>query len=258
MRFYTIQDVTRFLINPLFPVFFIGLILLCRRQLTRKGLLLLLIYLYAVSIPCTSRLIMNRWWMADTVNRKGHYQVAVVPGGMVDYKWYVRHEAENGREISGFVSGYQQLGRSSGRILMGAAAIKSGLADTLLISDVMVRGVNETKILLDFLNRQGIPPEKIVVHGKPRHTLAEARSVRAYCEKNGIEKILLITSANHMRRAAALFRKQGLAPDLLSIPREHRPITWESFIPSGDGLEDTYLILYEMVGYLAYLARGEL
>lgn len=258
MPFYTAQDVGRFFLNPLFPVFFIGLVLLLKKERTRFGLLFLLLYLYGVSIPYTSQIVMARWSVPDTVDRHSRYDAAVVLGGMVDYKWYVKHAAENEEEIFKYVSDYQQLGQSSARILMGAAALKSGLADTLLLSNVSIKGVNETRILLDLLARQGIEPGKIAVHGKVYNTLAEAKSVKAYCESKGIKRILLITSANHMRRAAALFRKQGLTPDLLSVSRDNRPITRESFVPSGDGLEDTYGMLYELVGYTAYLIRGNL
>ncbi len=258
MPFYTAQDMGRFFLNPLFPVFFIGLVLLFKKQRTRLGLLLLLAYLYGVSIPFTSQIVMARWYMPDTVDRHSRYDAAVVPGGMVDYKWYVKHAAANEEEIFKYVSDYQQLGQSSARILMGAAAIKSGLVDKLLLSNVTIKGVNETRILLDLLERQGIDAGKIAVHGKVRNTLAEAKSVKAYCESNGIKRVLLITSANHMRRAAAFFRKQGLNPDLLSVSRDNRPITRESFVPSGDGLEDTYWMLYEIVGYTAYLIQDKL
>ena len=258
MPFYTAQDVGRFFLNPLFPAFFIGVILLLRKQRTRLGLLLLLTYLYGASIPYTAQVIMEKWCVADTVNRQKPYDAAVVLGGIVDYKWYVRHSIENEEEIFRYLSGYQQLGKSSGRILMGVAAIKSGLAKTLLLSNVSIKGVNETRILIDFLEKQGIDPGRIAVHGKVRNTLAEAKSVKAYSENNGIKSILLITSANHMRRAAAHFRKQGLNPDLLSVSRDNTPITWESFVPSGDGLEDTYGMLYEIVGYTVYLIQGKL
>jgi uncharacterized SAM-binding protein YcdF (DUF218 family) len=258
MPFYTAQDWARFFLNPLFPAFFIGLILLLKRERTRLGLLFLLVYLYGVSIPFTAQFVMARWSVPDTVNRQQVYDAAVVPGGMIDYKWYVRHGVENEKKIFGQVSDYEQLGQSSARILMGAAAVKSGLAKTLLLSKVTLQGVNETGILLEFLKRQGIDSRKIAVHGKVRHTLAEAKSVKAYCDANGINSILLITSAKHMRRAAAFFRKQGLNPDLLSVSRDNTPITGESFVPSTDGLTDTYWMFYEIVGYTAYLIQGKL
>ena len=258
MPFYTAQDVARFFLNPLFPAFFIGLVLLLKKERTRFGLFFLLVYLYGVSIPYPSQVVMARWSVADTVDRHSRYDAAVVLGGIVDYNWYVLHASENEAGIFKHVSGYQQLGQSSARILMGAAAVKSGLADTLLLSNVSIKGVNETRILLDFLERQGIDAKKIAVHGKVRHTLAEAKSVKTYCENNGIKRILLITSANHMRRAAALFRKQDLNPDLLSVSRDNTPITWESFVPSEDGLEATYVMLNEIAGYTAYLLKGKL
>ena len=258
MPFYTTQDAVRFFLNPLFPAFILLLILLLKRTRTRGWVLTLLLYLYAVSIPCTAQVVMPRWEMADTVDRGKHYDAAVVLGGVVDYKWHAKHSAPGEREIFRYLVNHQQLGQSAARVLMGVTVIKSGLAEKLLLSNVSMRGVNETKILQDFYRAQGIGEDRIAIHGKVRNTLAEAKSVKTYCEQHNIKEILLITSASHMRRAAALFRKQGLDPALLSVSRENSPITRQSFVPSADGLDATYVMLLELVGYSGYALRGDI
>ncbi|MGV1100456.1 YdcF family protein [Thiovibrio sp. JS02] len=254
----TPQAAAQFLLNPLFPAFFLLLVFFLKRQRTRFGMLVLLVYLYIVSVPVTSKMVMDRWWVPDTVDYGKQYEAAVVLGGIVDYKWYVRHANSADRMMLDQLSCYHHFGESADRILMGGAVVKKGLAPILLLSDVTVRGVHETKLLVDFLHKQGVEDEKIVVHGRPSNTLAEAKNVKEYVAQHGLKKIILITSANHMRRAAAFFRKQGLEPALLSVSRDMSPITWESFVPSSDGLEDTYLMLYELVGYASYAFLGKL
>ncbi|MFZ5775930.1 MAG: YdcF family protein [Thermodesulfobacteriota bacterium] len=258
MPFYNTQDAVRFFLNPLFPAFLLLLWLLLKKERRRGGVLALLCYLYLVTIPCTAQVVMRRWEVEDTVDRSKRYDAAVVLGGVVDYKWYLRHSTPGEREIFQGLANYQQFGQSAARVLMGASVIKSGLADKLLLSQVSIRKVNETRIVQDFYRNQGIGDDKIAVHGRVRNTLAEAKSIKAYCEQNNLKDILLITSASHMRRAAALFRKQGLEPALLSVSRQNTPITRESFVPSADGLEATYSMLLELVGYSGYALRGDI
>lgn len=255
---FTWQAAAQFLVHPLFPAFsFLGL-LLFKKQRTRMNILVLLLYLYMVSIPYTSQFLLQRWAMADTVEDGRHYGAAVVLGGIVDYRWYQKHSRGKDKEMFQYLSCYHQIGQSAARILMGVAVIKSGLADRLLLNNVQLPGVDETAILLDFLRKQGVEEERIVVHGRVRDTLAEARSIKRYCEEQGIEDIILITSANHMRRAATSFRKQGLDPALLSVSRDQGPVSWESFVPSATALGDTYRMFYEMAGFVVYRFQSKL
>lgn len=257
MGFY-VQDAAKFLINPLVPAFVFLLIMLVRRHRSRWQVFLFILYLYAVSVPATARIVMGHWWVPDTVNRQQQYDAAIVLGGIVNSDWYVAHRTKEGREVLGQLPCYHHLGESADRILMGVAVVKTGLVQKLLISDVTINGVSETEILLDFLRKQGIDEQQFVVHEKVRNTLAEARSIKKYCDQHGVEKILLITSANHMRRAAAFFRKEDLAPDLLSVSRYVIREGWEDLIPSAKGLNATYDMLYEVVGYGSYFLLGKL
>lgn len=255
---FTWQAAAQFLVHPLFPAFFLLLLLLVKRKRTRLNILLLLLYLYAVSIPYTPQLLLDWWAIPDTMEEGRQYGAAVVLGGIIDYKWYQRHSAGREKEMFQYLSCYHHIGQSAARILMGVAVVKGGQAERLLLNNVQLGSVDETAILLDFLRKQGVGEEQIVVHGRVRDTLAEAQSVQRYCQEQGVGDILLITSANHMRRAATSFRKQGLEPALLSVSREEGPVTWESFVPSAAALGDTYRMLYEMSGFLVYRLQGKL
>jgi uncharacterized SAM-binding protein YcdF (DUF218 family) len=65
-----------------------------------------------------------------------------------------------------------------------------------------------------------------------------------------------------MRRAAALFRKQGLSPDLYSVVRTPSVLVklkkLKNYVPSPTGLKSSMGCLYEMVGYLGYFIKGDI
>ncbi|HIJ79723.1 MAG: YdcF family protein [Desulfobulbaceae bacterium] len=254
----TLQDLAKFLINPLLPAFVFLLLLLLSKKHCRKGVFLFMLYLYLAAAPATSKLVMAQWRVADTVTNDKRYEAVAVLGGVADFDWYLRHGSMPAGEMFRYIEGYQHFGDSVDRLLMGAAVVKKGQAAKILVSDVVCKGVSETELVLAFLQGQGIEQNRIAVHGRVINTLGEAGSIKSYCEQHGIGRLLLITSASHMRRAAALFKKQGLAPDLLSVSRYPAVLEWDDYIPSAQGIDATKNMLYELVGYLSYRVRGDL
>lgn len=93
-----------------------------------------------------------------------------------------------------------------------------------------------------------------------RNTFEDAVEARKLFEARGWPKdILLVTSAFHMRRSAALFRKQGFtvheaATDFFTDTEPY----WQLFalLPSENALQATFLAVHEWVGYLAYKILG--
>jgi uncharacterized SAM-binding protein YcdF (DUF218 family) len=69
----------------------------------------------------------------------------------------------------------------------------------------------------------------------------------------GVKRVLLVTSAWHLPRAAASFRAQGL--EVIAAPTGFRgPVveSWFAFVPQVTGLRDSNLALHELGGRLAY------
>ena len=75
----------------------------------------------------------------------------------------------------------------------------------------------------------------------------------------GIRKVILVTSAMHMPRAAAAFRKAGFA--VTPSPGDFRTGWGEGgpfdrFLPSLNSMEDSERTLHEWLGLWAYRLRG--
>ncbi|MBL9076668.1 MAG: YdcF family protein [Planctomycetes bacterium] len=69
----------------------------------------------------------------------------------------------------------------------------------------------------------------------------------------GVRRVLLVTSAWHMPRAAACFTRQGLT--VVPAPTGFRGPAftgWTDLVPRWSGLRDTCLALHELGGALAY------
>ncbi len=86
----------------------------------------------------------------------------------------------------------------------------------------------------------------------------EAKGVKAYIEENPLDKLLLVTSEMHMRRALAMFHKQGIFPDTYSVNRQTSSFNWQMYIPSVGGLAGILNCFYEIVGYFGYFIRGDI
>jgi uncharacterized SAM-binding protein YcdF (DUF218 family) len=69
---------------------------------------------------------------------------------------------------------------------------------------------NDTDISVTVMRKLGVPPEKIIilpVPGGATSTFDEAATLRQYIETNRAQRIILVTSAFHTRRARWIFSK---------------------------------------------------
>lgn len=75
--------------------------------------------------------------------------------------------------------------------------------------------------------------------------------------RDGVRRILLVTSAWHMPRAIACFRGEQI--EAIAAPTGFRGPAiedWQSFVPRWSGLRDTSLALHELGGRLYYWLTG--
>ncbi|WP_426816661.1 envelope biogenesis factor ElyC [Winslowiella sp. 2C04] len=94
----------------------------------------------------------------------------------------------------------------------------------------------------------GVPDEAIITLNKPVDTEEEAREVKRAI---GDQPFLLVTSANHMRRAMNFFHAQGLKP--IAAPANQMAIDsplnwWEKVLPSPLYLSHSDRAWYESLG----------
>jgi len=256
------------LINPLLYLFAGLLWLMIKLKGQRKLVFAITLYFYLVSIPITGILFWSVWKTEDTFKPEKLYDGVVVLTGGVDYNWYIEERVY--RKLLFEPEQYFHFNRHSERIYSGIEFVKSGRAKIFLYGSWIPRvfiqdryeSFNTSELVKKFALQHGVPEEKFIIYGEGvKRTLDEARQLKTYAVKNSIRDILLVTSESHMRRAAALFKKQGLSPDLYSVVKTPSVLVlnkFKNYVPSHTGLKSSMGCLYELVGYLGYFFKGDL
>lgn len=119
---------------------------------------------------------------------------------------------------------------------------------------------DEGQMTARFLQLAGVPAAAISLESSSRNThenaLFSARLLRSRFRTNGC---VLVTSATHMRRAAACFCKEGVLVtpfpgDFLGRRRSWLPGEW--LLPNELAFADAFFLIREVFGYVAYRLTG--
>ncbi len=97
----------------------------------------------------------------------------------------------------------------------------------------------------------GVPARDVKAENRSRNTLESAQALKNVIKGNNI---ILVTSAFHLKRASAMFAKQGfrVMPAPAGYRGEHKKLTFFSFIPSAESLIDSSTAVYEYAALLWY------
>lgn len=103
----------------------------------------------------------------------------------------------------------------------------------------------------------GFDPGRIMVEPRPRDTAEEARLLDPVLRGH---PFALVTSATHMRRALALFRREGLDP--VPAPTDHRvrearAFRWLYLLPDESALLTSRMVWHEVLGYAWFSLMGD-
>ncbi len=103
------------------------------------------------------------------------------------------------------------------RILTAAQLVRDGYVPKVLVSGPDgTYGLHESDLAIPFAVKHGYPESYFVhVDHEARSTQAEAAAVMPEIRREGIRRMLLVTSNFHTRRAGRIFRE--LAPDVTIV-----------------------------------------
>lgn len=154
---------------------------------------------------------------------------------------------------------YDILSRASVYRMLEAERLHRLLGGTpLLISGGPAGGVPagrpEAEAMRDDLIGRGILPDLVAVEATSPDTHEQAVRVGEWVRERGVDSFVLVTSAQHMRRALGAFRAEGMAP-IPSAALEPPP-DGPRLMPSSEALDRSYHAVREMVGLAYYAARG--
>lgn len=149
------------------------------------------------------------------------------------------------------------------RLLHGLRLWKAGRAPVLVLSGGVITylvgsDVPEADRLATLAAEYGVPRQALLLERTSRNTRENAVHTARLLADRGLERVLLVTSASHMRRAYGAFRAAGVeaipAPtDIQVVPRPWSPAR---LLPDTEALRASSRAIKEYVGLLAYWLRG--
>lgn len=156
------------------------------------------------------------------------------------------------------------IGSAADRINHTLQLYKTGKIKKIMISGGSGRlidtGSREADELFSLLQLMGVPPEDMVVENRSRNTRESAVEVAALLQPlTRASDCLLITSASHMRRSLATFRRAGweCTPFSADFRGQGRKYQFDIlFIPKVEAIVNWQILLKEWTGYLTYWMAG--
>jgi uncharacterized SAM-binding protein YcdF (DUF218 family) len=157
------------------------------------------------------------------------------------------------------------------RVLHGAQLYKAGKAPNLILSGGRIEwkggGPSESNDMAQIAVAMGVPQQAILEDPTSLNTYQNAVNVKAILEQAGLTRILLVTSAMHMPRALAIFKKQGI--EAIAAPTDFwvseraiaeisgtRQALLLSLLPDADNLDQVSRAMKEYIGLLVYRLKG--
>ena len=167
-----------------------------------------------------------------------------------------------------------EVNEAGDRLLCGVRLWKQGTAPVLITSGARVSFQPDDPIAPEAVLSQqlaqelGVPASAVLLNDQARTTAEEAQRINKLAAEQGWKQLILVTSAFHMPRALASFRRQS---DLQIIPvacdyqldpqHQNQAFSWGelliNLIPSSSALNQTTQVLNEHLGLLVYQLRGQ-
>lgn len=251
--FFLLSKILDFLLQPIIWILFLMAAGFLTQKLIRKKRLF--IAAFSLLLFFSNPFIINEAWLAWEVPPVPVEDVPVYDAAIV---------------LTGITSDVKSphdrvyFNKGADRILHTLMLYKKGRFGKIIISggsgSVRPRQATEAGELRNILLQAGVPDSSIILENKSRNTRENARFTADMLKtKPEMQKLLLVTSAFHMRRAAGCFEKAGLKPDLFpadyySSDRQATPDAW--LLPSEKALADWSRLIHEMVGFITYKVLG--
>jgi uncharacterized SAM-binding protein YcdF (DUF218 family) len=112
------------------------------------------------------------------------------------------------------------------RAVHGTLLYRRGLAPVVVFMGAAYGGPPEAQVRAELARRLGLPADAVLAESRAMTTREEAQRARELMAARGGRRVLLVTGELHMGRAAAAFRRAGLAPlaaPVAELSAAHRP-----------------------------------
>ena len=127
---------------------------------------------------------------------------------------------------------------------------RNGFSHTIIVTGGREPGDNftEGESARRYLERQGVPADRILGRGVGRDTLQSLRSVHAVAEKHSIHSVLLVSDPMHGERIKTIASDLGFNP-VYASPDSYVDLNRSRLTKAGELLHETgALLLYKLFG----------
>lgn len=257
---------SKFLPNFAYPLGLIFLLVLFalfarhRRRLQTASLFLILVIL----------IIGGNRWVAYSLARSLEWRylpldpvptadVIVVLGGGTESGQYPRPAVE--------------VNSAGDRVLYAARLYKEGKAPRLLLSGGNIdwlsgRTMTPAEEMASILELTGVPRSAMLLQPRSLNTYEDALYSSEILNGMGVQRVLLVTSAQHMPRSVALFKHQGI--EVIPAPTDYTvtqsnwdnlfSLDWQTtlvnLVPNVSSISLITSVLKEYIGMWVYHMRG--
>lgn len=170
-----------------------------------------------------------------------------------------------------------EINEAGDRLLYGARLMRDGRADWIICAGgaggELARGdQTEAEAMEEILVWLGVTPEQILLDNTSRTTYENAVEALRIVRERGGRRVYLVTSASHMPRSLAVFKKQARQQGLDDLeiipapcdyvivdPEKLQPWYYRlavNVLPSAGALGTSTRMLHEYYGLVAYWLRG--
>lgn len=240
------------LVSPLGTALVLGLLALLlarsrRPQRRRRAALLgaaAIAWLWWWSVPAASF-----WLRASLEDEAGPRTVEAVPAAPA---MVVLGGAVNGARPP--FRPYPDLTSAGDRLWYAVRLYRAGKAPLIVLSGGTVHTGEgpEAQAMQQFVADMGVPAGVVLLENRSTNTTENAAETARLLRSRGIRRILLVTSALHMRRAQGLFERAGF--DVVPAPTDfevsHRALGPRDFVPDAEALDGSARAMKEIVGRL--------
>jgi uncharacterized SAM-binding protein YcdF (DUF218 family) len=184
-----------------------------------------------------------------TVRPETTYDAAVLLGGLVDERSTNSFHAPSYND-------------NNERLVAAYDLLRGGRARTVIVTGGFVDAKDdegaEASVLARQLEAWGIAKNRILVEPRALNTRENAVETAKIVREKGFNRLVLVTSAFHMKRALGCFRAVGLEPDALPVDfRSYDPALYgSSWTPRAQHLQESTAALREIAGRIVYKLRG--
>jgi uncharacterized SAM-binding protein YcdF (DUF218 family) len=253
--FFLLSNLLDFLISPL--IWILGLLLLglfSRKASRKRGFFLTATLLL---LFFSNPFFLNEAWLAWETPPTPMEQVPIYDAGIVLTGITNIEKSPHDRV---------HLHKGADRLLHALQLYREGKIGKFIISGgsgaLREAAATEAGELRKILLLAQVPEADILLEDQSRNTRENALNTRTLLSRHPeLRRLLLITSAFHMRRATGSFRKAGLevtpfATDFYSGDRRYSPA--HLLLPQERSLYEWQRLLHEITGYLVYAVLGYL